>query len=367
MALMSTWDMRCGIAEYSRYLAKALEEHHVDIHIIANTRSDWQSARSLLDISRNINELWIYDHQQGQNSSVNIDEILRFLKKEKISKLNIQYHPGFFSGEILLDLAAKCIQADVHVSITFHNAKEPDHEILKELVNIGVNLIVHNYEEKLQLLDAGICAVHHITQGILEEDDEDVNSARLAMQISGRPVIGSFGFLRTHKGILELIEAVGILRVTYPDIFLLALNALYPSRDSEECFLKCKLKIQELGMEDNILLITDFIDVKQIMRYLHATDVIVLPYHSSTEGTSATAAVGLAARRPLIVSKSHIFDDIRDLCYRVDEIEPAVLAQNIKKLLANSALQKTMKKRILIHAERNSWKNVAKRYIEVFS
>jgi glycosyltransferase involved in cell wall biosynthesis len=230
-----------------------------------------------------------------------------------------------------------------------------------------VKLIVHTAEDKKRLSDQGIKNVFHIPLGILEFPDEDIESCRKNLGITGYPVIGSFGFLRPHKGVIEAIEAVAILKEKYPEIQLLCVNALYPSDDSKQYLEKCMKRIDELNINKNIILITDFLDMKQVVKYLHAADIVVLPYHDSKEGSSAAANTALAARRPLIISTSAIFSEIRSIGYEMDNIAPENIASVIDDVLSNPELISQLKIKVVKCSEENSYANVAKRYIELIA
>ena len=365
MALMSTWNIRCGIAEHSRHLINALEAKNVDLWIIANTNADVQNSYLIDDIPKNVHQLWDYDYVTWKNSRIDTEGILHLLLHEEISKFNIQYHPGFYNQQILMNLVRHSIKSNIEVSITLHNSNELSGELLTEMSKLGVTILVHTAEEKKRLDNLGTKNSFYIPLGVLEFPDEDTDNCKKSLRILGFPVIGSFGFLRPHKGVLEAIEAIGILRNQYPNILFLGINALYPSKDSEQYLGECKKRIEELNLNNNVMLLTDFLDIKQIINYLHASDIIVLPYHNSKEGASAAANMVLASKRPLIISGSTIFNEIRDICYRVDNIQPATLATEILQVMSAPNTLYNMKNKILRYVEENSFTKIADQYIEL--
>src|SRR5947209_3352752 len=56
-------------------------------------------------------------------------------------------------------------------------------------------------------------------------------------------VVGHFGFLRPHKGVLELIEAFDVVGRSTPSAQLLLLCSEYPSADSHEYRRRCEARI----------------------------------------------------------------------------------------------------------------------------
>lgn len=363
LAMMTTWNIRCGIAENSNYLINALEAKNVDVFIIANTNTDWLNSYPISDISRNIYKLWDYDFVQWKNSSINIEGVLHLLLNEAIPTLNIQYHPGFFNHAMLIDLVNRCTEAGVDVSITLHHAQGMLNA-LKELKDTKTKIVVLSAEEKKRLDAQGINNVVYIPLGVLEFPDENRDDVRTEMNITGFPVIGSFGFMRPYKGVMEAIEAIGVLRNIYPNIVFLGINALYPSEDSDTYYQQCKQRIDSLGLSNNVLFKTDFLDIRETVHYLHACDIVVLPYHDSRESASAAANIVLAAKRPLIISRSPIFAEIKNIGRYVDNIEPATLANEIQHVLSSPALLGEMKDKVMRCVAENSFGTIAGQYLE---
>lgn len=366
-ALMSSWNIRCGIAEYSRHLANSLEAKGLDLRIIANSNATGEVVNSYLleDITKNVYPLWHYDYRTWRDTEIDRNGIFRLLRQEAITKLNIQYHPGFFNQEVLLDFIKQCIQAEIEVTITFHNSKDVYPETFAQMGKLKIKIVVHTLEDKRRLDNQGIHNVYYIPHGVLDFSDESVNDSREKLGIVGDPVIGSFGFLRQYKGVLELIEAVGILRNDYPDIRLLGLNSLYPSEDSFQYYQQCNKRIEELELHTNITLLTDFLPIEDAIKYLHTTDIIVLPYYDSKEGASGAGNIAIASRRPLLVSNSEIFAEIRNVTVQMKNITPQCVASEIQSLISNRSLLEQMKAKVSQYVDKNSYAQVANQYIQL--
>lgn len=364
MAIMSSWDIRCGIAENTRYLISEMEKN-VELYIIANANTEFPSLYTIDDIPRNIYPLWNYDYLNWRDSEIYTPGIINLLRQHGITKFNIQYHFAFYKQDVLLELLQRCAEAGIEVTITIHNSKGMGYEHLAGINKLGAKIIVHTPAEQSLLIDQGIQNVFYVPLGIQDHPDENANECREKLGITGHPVIGSFGFLRPHKGVLEAIKSINILKEEYPNILLLGVNALYPSDDSKQYLAKCEALIQELELNRHVKLITSFMEMKDIIHYLHASDLILLPYHASKEGASAAANTGIAAKRALVISKSAIFDEVREAGYILDSIEPAFMAREVKTLLADPDLMKKLKIAAMNYLDKNSYPDVAKRYTEI--
>ncbi len=236
---------------------------------------------------------------------------------------------------------------------------------LLKIGNMGALLIVHNIDELKRLSSLGVKGLSHIPLGILEIPDEPAMALREKFGISSSPVIGSFGFLRPHKGLIELIKATSILLKLFPNIALFAMNALYPSEDSKEYLIECYDCINSLGLTNHIRLDTQFLEIEDLIRKLHVCDLIVLPYHYSNEGASASVNMAIAAKRPVLTTREEIFKECSDAIYQVEGNAPHILSAGIAKVLLSPMLLRSLKIKTEKYIETNSWNSVADKYLKL--
>jgi len=353
MAMLTTWSTSCGIAEHSRHLVDALEPHRVDCWIVGGDGSVESCVPAeMAGASIAMEDLWRYQH-------IDLDAVIESCCRANVEVLNVQYHTGFFRESLLLPLAHKCLAAGIRVLITLHDPKNVSDHTLVDLARIGVRLVVHNEDEQRRFRGVGVEDITYVPLGVLDVPDEDVASVRERLTLPGAPVIGTFGFLRPHKGLLELIEATALLRDLYPDLVLYALASAHPSKEAQQYQRKCEARIAELGLTEHVRLDTRFREIEQVVRDLHACDAIVLPYHASKEGASASANVALAARRPVITSRAEIFQSTRQATYQVEGIAPPTLAAGVATALSSPLLLASLKTKSERHVASTRWATVS--------
>ncbi len=364
LAILSTLGIRCGIAEYTTYLAEALLERGTRTTLFANVLEGHEDhavplPSALVDAS--IVRAWRYDVGQRARSQVDVEKIVRTLRAKRIPHLNVQYHVGFFAESTLLNLVRSATEEGVAASITLHNSRGMASEVLASVASLPVTIFVHNQEEQLRLRQLGIRRVRTLPQGVrgLGRTEAPVAGS------GGRPLLATFGFLRAHKGLLELIEALEILTGVFPDIRLLAQTALYPSSDSADYLQKVMARVVDLGPRDRVELDTGFVPIDIAISRLGAADVVVLPYGASDEGASAAAAAALAARVPVIATRARIFKDISGIAYLAEDNSPPVLAAAIGNVLSNPALGRHLREQSVRAAEERSWRNIAKQFVRL--
>ena len=359
IGIITTWDMRCGIAEYSKYLVDSLIKYNVDCLILSNINNNLvccDARRHGNTSSVGVNAVW-------RIGNIQACDVICNCKTNGIYKLNIQYHSGFFSEETLNDIVGSATNAGIEVSVTLHNTKIMEIINLKKIASFGATLIIHSADEVKRLAELGVKNLSHIPHGVLDIPDEPSLNVKSRLGFSRSPLIGTFGFLRPHKGVYEMIEAVQILHDLYSNIGLFGMNAIYPSEDSEKYSKDCNDLIDFLNMQEHIEIDTRFLDIEMTVSNLHACDLIILPYHFSNEGASGSAHIAIAAKRPLIVTRQEIFKDISDVTYQIEGVSPPVLATCVASVLSSPMLLQTLKDSCIKYIEKNSWEKVAGKYL----
>ena len=367
VAILSTLGIRCGIAEYTTYLTEALLAAGAAVTIIANVLDGHESDAVLLPASLRtvpVERVWRYDTAAWRRSDVNADEVVRCLRARAIGHLNVQYHRGFFPEAMLLELLRTSVAAGIAVSLSLHNSSDATGGFLAQLATIPVAVLVHRPAEQDRLRNLGIAEAQFFPIGVRPT----VTNGNLELPGAARladPLLATFGFLRPHKGLLELIEAVEILRGIFPHIQLVAQTALYPSTDSIEYLKKVTARITQLQLDDAVYLDHSFVDIDVAVARLARAKAVVLPYAVSDEGASAAAATALAARRPLITTQARIFDEVRGIAYMAENNAPPVLATAIAAVLSIPGLCTHLEEQSHYAAESRQWHNIAQQLLRI--
>jgi len=358
LGFVSSWAVKCGIAEYSRHLSEALTSQAWECFILDPATPEFLvSPVGSNGVSVPIESLRKIQEAGG----VGIGAACR---RSGVDWLLVQHHPGFFDEATLEGLVLDCKSTDVRVIITCHNTDRMKNLTLSRCVEAGARIFVHNKSEVQRLEAEGIMGVSYLPCGVIETQQNESALQRITSGKVGRPLIGTFGFLRPHKGLLELIEAFGLLREIHPESALLAMTALYPSEDSVSYLAACQSLLVEKGLDRDprVKLDTEFHETGHVLEMLQDCDLIVLPYHSSDEGASASASFALACRRPVITTRSKVFRDTVGYTYCIDGPEPLSIAMAICNVLANPDLYEELQSLAVKYANERSWQRVAAIY-----
>ena len=109
------------------------------------------------------------------------------------------------------------------------------------------------------------------------------------------PLLLFFGFIRKYKGLDLLFDAIGIVKAKYRQPFKLLVAGEYyeDSRPYTE-------QVEKLGIEDCLILRTEFIPDDEVRFYLSAADMVIQPYRSATQ--SGVTPLAYHFEVPMIVT-----------------------------------------------------------------
>ncbi len=174
---------------------------------------------------------------------------------------------------------------------------------LQRYFHIPHRLIVHFQDGKKQLVDNwGVCGdrIDVIPHGITPlHNPPTITDARkkLNLPLDSRIVL-FFGSIRDNKGLDILLEALEIIRLRMPRIFLVVAGAL-PRDVSFEPYSNL---IKRYDLSQHVQDFVHFIAEEDVDYFFAASDLVVLPY-LKFEAQSGVLLRAYAHKKPVVVSK----------------------------------------------------------------
>lgn len=138
-----------------------------------------------------------------------------------------------------------------------------------------------------------------VTHPLYDNFGEQLSKAEarryLHVPVDGK-IILFFGFIRKYKGLDILLEAMKLLRdnPATKEIRLLVAGEYYEDRKPYDEL------IASLGIEDQLILRTDFIQDSEVKYYLSAADFVIQPYRNATQ--SGVTPLAYHFEKPMLVT-----------------------------------------------------------------
>lgn len=356
MGWVSTWNTRCGIAAYSKFL---IEHMPADVTIFA-PETEWMIAAD----GDNVRRCWRIDQKDC------LTELHREIRAANIEVLVIQFNYGFFAFEAFDKLLHSLIDDGIRVLVTFHSTKDPSDvkrlSLLSALSDCD-GLLVHTHADIARIRK--LKCEHNVVflpQGIAEKEPENP----IYLNCADRTVIATYGFALPDKGLEQMVEAVSILAgENKKNIYLLMVNAEYPAYQSADLIEEIRANAIRLAITDRVTFISDYLSDEKSLGYLKQADLIVYAYQNTNESSSAAVRMGLASGKPVAVTPIAIFDDVKSSVFRLPGFTSSEIAIGIKRVLAliqsgdEDALKVQSNARVLRKAHR--FPNIAKYLFEM--
>jgi D-inositol-3-phosphate glycosyltransferase len=305
-----------------------------------------------------------------------------FAAAEKIS-YDLLYSHYWLSGEVACLLRPQLAAGWVHIAHTLGLVKnrslaegarpEPRQRIRVEgeLAQQADLLIASTADEAQDLIDsygADPQRVSIVPPGVdlamFQPMDRSV--ARREIRYGSERLLLFVGRLERLKGVDVAIRALGLLRDRqHDDVRLLILG-----EDSHEGDENEEERLKAIASDVDVRDRVDFIGSvahHELPYFYAAADVCVMPSYSESFGLVALEAQACGC--PVVASgvsglRSVVRDEVSG--YLIDEHDPAMYAERIGRLLADSELAQQMGRRGRLLAQRFSWTRTANRLEELF-
>lgn len=360
VGFVSTWNSLCGIAAYTRDLTASMPRGQAQISFLANA-----DASPLGTDGPETERVWV--RATGDYAKI-VNEAL----ERELDIVHVQFHPGILSQYRELSRTIHALRDQgVRVFVTVHLAEEVNFYAqrmvladLREAFSRCERLFVHSERDLARLSALGLEGnLERISFGGMVPVHRDRETLLRDLGLEGKRLVASFGFALPHKGVLEAIEAMRLLRARFPDLFFLALAARRPEGASGAYLDLCRARVRETGMEDSVLILDDFLPEAEVGVLLSAAEVVVLPYLATKESASAAIRFPLACGRATITTREPIFDDIRQAVLQIPSADPIVIAEAVERLLSDHEFRKSLEEAASHFATARTWPSVASAHL----
>jgi predicted GH43/DUF377 family glycosyl hydrolase/glycosyltransferase involved in cell wall biosynthesis len=185
-----------------------------------------------------------------------------------------------------------------------------------------------------------------------------------------RLIVSTFGLVGPGKGLEYVIEAMPAVVARHPDALYLIAGQTHPEllkQRGEEYRNKLTALVEELDLTEHVLFVNQYLEQKDIIDYLLATDVYVTPYLDPNQITSGTLSYALGAGKavvstPYLHAKEALADD-RGLL--VDFRAADQFAEAINQILDDPKLKTRLEKNAYRYANQATWPKTGQRFLDV--
>ena len=346
---MTTWFSKCGIASYSKNLIDLIPDE-IEIFAPLNEKSISNDKYSVL-------QSWYLDSDDQDN----LNSLLKLIKLKNITTYIIQFNYGLFKFDFLTRLIHALKERRIKVIVFLHSTLDPVNDPKKKLNLLQIPLslcdrvIVHtitdlNRLKKVNLINNVTLLPHGIPE-FRSDIEKKINSNSNCFIKNNKTLsIATFGFCLPNKGYRELVRSISLLKEREFFVNLTIYCASY-SEDYNWYYEEIKDEVVKLGLAKSVTIDNTFYSEIEIFERLLLNELIVYPYQSSGESSSASVRFGLATGKPVLVTPLPIFDDVKQLVDYLPGMTCEEIAEGIISSIkqSNNQISNNIRKELIHH------------------
>lgn len=359
---------KCGIAEYAGDLVETLEGEAVEVEVIAVD----QGVERLTYPSA-VGRIIRRDNPQDYL------EAAEYVNSKGADVVLIQHEYGIFGGEWGSHLLQFMERVDVPQVTTLHTVIPPIDGLMGEITQRILELssvITVMSPGSLRVLrkfyDVNGCDVRVVPHGVRFIPTEGKDRIKAELGVSDRFVMSTIGFLSPSKGIEYALMALPKIRRHVSNILYLVVGTVHPKQRKiygDSYYEKLVSLAEALKVKEQVLFVNSFPGKEEYVKYIVASDVIVLPYTNRMQVSSGFLAHALGYGKPVIstpfIHAQDLLSDGRGLL--CDFKNPDSVADAVIKLAKDPDLRAEVEEKALSYGSRFKWENVVEALLRIFA
>jgi len=370
VAYVSTYPPReCGIATYTQDLVGAISNLQVlksSIIVAINDRGGHYDYP---------NEVKFQIDREQVESYI---EVAKLINDSDIDIVNLQHEYGLFGG-VWGEYIIKFLETlEKPVITTLHTVLQepgPDARRIMErilqhsryvivMARVGVAILEQLYwtlADKVRYIPHGCHNVPYVGSGLLKP----------SLGLEGRVVLSTFGLISRGKGIDYAIQALPPIIKEEPKILYLIIGKTHPEvrkHEGEKYRQHLLDLVESLGIENNVRFVNRFLPKNELIRYLQATDIYIIPYPNREQISSGTMLYALSTGKAIVSTPFlHAEEVISEGCAMSCEFRtPSSITESVMTMLQHDEIHKRYEEKAYEYSRGMIWPNVAMKYVNLF-
>lgn len=354
-----TYPFRGGISHYTTLLFRCLKKQH-ETTFISFTRQYPQflfPGKTDIDPSeKQIREEGVLPLIDSMNPLTWVNAALKIVRDRP--ELVILpwwvsfWAPQFWIISTLVKYFSKTKILYICHNLVEHESKWVDRILTRLVLKTGDFFIVHSAEDQEGLLSmipgAEVRKSFHPTYEVFNFGPSDPDAVRKRHGLKGK-IILFFGFVREYKGLKYLIEALPRV-LSKMKVTLLVVGEFWKDKDE---YIRL---IKDLKIENNIILVDEYVPNEEVGLYFSAADLVVQPYTSATGSGVIQTAFGF--NKPVIATRVGCLREVIDhkkTGYLVPPRDSEAIANAVVSFYEEGKAEEFVVDNIIKEKEKFSW------------
>lgn len=374
LAYIGTYPPReCGIGTFTNNLFKSM------LHSDEN-RSDGYEG---FVVALNDNNL-TYDYPEEVKLTIRQERQEDYLQAVKFINLSgadlciLEHEFGIFGGQNGVYILPLLHRLEVPFIVTLHTIlKAPSYNekaVLQEICKMAHKIVVMSHkaieflvsiynvpEEKIVFIEHGVPDIQFSPQKAKEE-----------FKLENKKVLLTFGFIGRNKGIETVIRALPSVVEKHPDLIYIVLGKTHPNvlrHSGEEYRIFLMRLVKSLQLEKHVTFLNEYINEKDLFKYLYAADIYITPYLNEAQITSGTLSYAVGVGAAVISTPywhaAELLAEGRGRLFDFNDFSE--LTSTLLDLLDNPGELNELKRKAYDYGRKITWPKTGEKYVALTS
>jgi glycosyltransferase involved in cell wall biosynthesis len=372
LAYIGTYPPReCGIGTFTMNLYKSMVVNNgiikdsIDGFIVAMNDHD-----QTYDYPEEVKLTIRQEHQRDYLSAV------KFINLSGADLCILEHEFGIFGGQDGVYILSLLHRLEIPLIVTIHTIiKAPSYNekaILTEICRMANKIVVMSHKaiefltsiynverEKIVFVDHGVPDI----QFSQVQSKEEFN-------LENKKVLLTFGFIGRNKGIETVIKALPIIVEKYPEVLYMVLGKTHPNvlrYSGEEYRNYLQHLVKSLNLNNHVFFLNEYINQKELFKYLSAADIYITPYINESQITSGTLSYAIGVGSAVVSTPywhaAELLADGRGRLFNFNDSDG--LSTILMELLDNPEVLKNLRKKAYDYGRKITWPKTGEKYIAV--
>jgi len=370
-AYIGTYPPRqCGIGTFTKNLLSSM---------VSPNGTDGKKHEGIVVAINDLNQNYDYPEEvkfsMRQEHQRDYIQAAKFINYSGSDICILEHEYGIYGGESGVYILPLLHRLEIPLMVTLHTVlKNPSYiekAILQEIGKMADLIVVMSQKAIRFLIDVYQIPFEKIVQ--LEHGVPDLQFnpelIKKEFNLENKKVLLTFGLISRNKGIETVIRALPQVVERHPNTIYLILGKTHPSvirHSGEEYRSYLKILVKTLNLENNVFFFNEFVNQKDLFRYLYATDIYITPYLNEAQITSGTLSYAVGTGAAVISTPywhaQELLADGRGRLFDFNNFNQ--LAQILLELLDKPDVLKTLRKKAYDYGRNITWPKIGQKYVE---
>ena len=372
IAYIGTYPPReCGIGTFTMNLFKSM---------VMNNKIVKDSIEGFV-IAMNDHEQ-TYDYPEEVKLTIRQQHQRDYLSAVKFINLSgadlciLEHEFGIFGGQNGVYILPLLHRLEIPLVVTLHTIiKNPSYNekaVLVEICKMANKIVVMSHkaiEFLTTIYNVDNRKIVYIEHGVPDIQFNQYQSKK-EINLENKKVLLTFGFISRNKGIETVIKALPKVIEKYPEVLYMVLGKTHPNvlrYSGEEYRTYLQHLVKSLNLSKHVFFLNEFIDQKELFKYLSSSDIYVTPYLNEAQITSGTLSYAVGVGSAVVSTPywhaTELLADGRGRLFNFNDSDG--LSTILMELLDNPDVLKILRKKAYNYGREITWPETGEKYIAV--